>query len=158
MEKDIKKDVYEVGYLIIPTVAEENVGAIVTELKDMLVKKGSEFISDEYPKMIDLAYEMTKTIANKKQRFMTGYFGWVKFETSKEAILEVKEALDHNDSLIRFMIIKTVRESTMAQSPKRVFGAKKRHTSSKVEETEEGEKQEIDEKTIDQDIDALVVE
>jgi ribosomal protein S6 len=142
----------------VPTIAEENVGGEVTVLKDMLSGNGAQFISDEYPKMIELAYEMSRTILNKKAKFTTGYFGWVKFEIPTENILKVKEMLDKNESIIRFLLIKTVRESTMA--PKRAYtktegGAGAKRRTAKAVEAEAGP---INEETIDKDIDALVVE
>ncbi len=160
MEKEAKMTVYEVGYLLVPTIAEENVGGEVTNVKDMLAANGAQFIADEYPKMMELAYEMSRTILNKKQKFTTGYFGWVKFEMTPEGILEVKKALDVNESIIRFLIVKTVRESTLA--PKRAYtktegaGAVKRRTSSKSPDAQPAEA--INEETIDKDIDALVLE
>jgi ribosomal protein S6 len=157
-EKEIKMTVYEVGYLLVPNLAEENVGGEVTALKDMLSGNGAQFISDEFPKMMELAYEMSRTILNKKAKFTTGYFGWVKFEIPTENILKVKEMLDKNESIIRFLLIKTVRESTM--SPKRAYtktegGAGAKRRTAKAVEAEAGP---INEETIDKDIDALVVE
>ena len=154
MEKEPKMQVYEVGYLVVPTVAEELLGGEVTALKDMLTNHGATFIADEYPKMMELAYEMTRAIANKKQKFTTGYFGWVKFEMSREGIVSAKADLDKNESIIRFLITKTVRESTL--TPKRTYtkeGAK-RKVATKSDEPAEA----INEETIDKDIEALVVE
>ncbi len=159
-EKEAKMTVYEVGYLLVPTIAEENVGGEVTLLKDMLSANGAQFISDEYPKMIELAYEMSRTILNKKAKFTTGYFGWIKFEMTAEGILKAKDSLDKNESIIRFLLIKTVRESTM--SPKRAYtkteggaGIKRRTTTKSADAVEAGP---INEETIDKDIEALVVE
>lgn len=160
MEKETKMSVYEVGYLLVPTIAEENVGGEVTALKDMLSEHGAQFISDEYPKLIELAYEMSRTVANKKAKFTSGYFGWVKFEIPTANILKVKEVLDLNESIIRFLLIKTVRESTLA--PKRAYGksegvSSKRKVAQKAG-AEKAEPEVIDEETIDKDIEALVVE
>lgn len=74
-EKEVRLSVYEVGYLMLPTIAEENLGEEVTVFKDMFIEKGAVFISDEYPKLMELAYEMTRSINNKKQKFSYGYFG-----------------------------------------------------------------------------------
>lgn len=158
MEKETKMSVYEVGYLLVPSIAEENVGGEVTKLKDILAENGAQFISDEYPKLIDLAYEMSRNISNKKTKFATGYFGWVKFEMSAEGVLKSKDALDNNESIIRFLLIKTVRESTMA--PKRSYKQEgsKRRTKVSADNSAPEEEQSIDEETIDQDIEALVVE
>ncbi len=155
MEKESKMTVYEVGYLLVPTIAEENVGGEVTSLKDMLSLNGAQFISDEYPKMMELAYEMSRNIANKKNKFTTGYFGWVKFELPTENALTVKANLDKNESVIRYLMIKTVRESTMSTKRTYTKDASKRRPSAAAEAKLA---EPIDEETIDKDIDALVLE
>ena len=152
-EKEVRTSVYEVGYLMVPTIAEENVGAEVTTFKDGLLEQGVTFISDEYPKMLELAYEMSRSIANKKQKFSYGYFGWVKFECTTDQARVIKDGLDKNEKLIRYLMIKTVRESTM--SSKRPYGkqegSKRRFTPKTQESTP------INEEVIDKEIDALVV-
>jgi len=152
-EKEVRLSVYEVGYLMVPTIAEENLGEEVTSFKDMFIEKGAVFISDEYPKLMELAYEMTRSILNKKQKFSYGYFGWVKFECTTATARIIKDLLDKNEKLVRYLMIKTVRESTM--SVKRPYGKQdgsKRRFTRKVEEVEV-----INEETIDKEIDALVV-
>ena len=150
---DAKSSVYEVGYLMLPSIPEENLGGEVTMLKDSLSENGAVFISDEYPKMMELAYEMSRSIANKKQKFSYGYFGWVKFECTTDSARVIKEFLDKNEKLVRFLMIKTVRESTM--SSKRPYGKQdgsKRRSTPRAEES-----MPINEEVIDKEIDALVV-
>lgn len=150
---DAKSSVYEVGYLMLPSIPEENLGGEVTMLKDSLSENGAVFISDEYPKMLELAYEMSRSIANKKQKFSYGYFGWVKFECSTTSARIIKEFLDKNEKLVRYLMIKTVRESTM--STKRAYGktdGSKRRSTPRAEES-----MPINEEVIDKEIDALVV-
>jgi ribosomal protein S6 len=155
-EKDISSilNVYEVGYLMVPTIAEEGLGAEVTVFKDMLIDNGAVFISDEYPKLLELAYEMSRSIDNKKQKFSYGYFGWVKFECSASQAKIIKDFLSKNERLIRYLMIKTVRESTMSikRSFARADGPRRRPAYNKVEE-----KEVINEETIDKEIEALVV-
>ena len=152
-ETKIKTSVYEVGYLMLPSIAEENLGGEVTAFKDSLSENGAVFISDEYPKMIELAYEMSRSIANKKQKFSYGYFGWVKFECNTEQARIIKEGLDKNEKLIRYLMIKTVRESTM--STKRLYS--KQDSSKRRSSTRPEESLPINEEVIDKEIDALVV-
>jgi ribosomal protein S6 len=152
-EKDIRTSIYEVGYLMVPSVAEENLGGEITSFKDSLGDLGASFISDEYPKMMELSYEMSRSIDNKRQKFSYGYFGWVKFECTTDQAKVIKDGLDKNEKLIRYLMIKTVRESTM--SPKRPYGKQegmKRRFTAKVEDTGP-----INEEVIDKEIDALVV-
>lgn len=154
-KKEGRTCVYEVGYLMVPSIAEENLGQEVTLFKDSLSGSGAIFISDEYPKLIELAYEMSRSILNKKHKFLNGYFGWVKFECTTEEAKSIKMDLDKNEKLIRFLMIKTVRENTM--SIKRPYGkqdgSKRRPSVSKAVEATAP----INEEVIDKEIDALVV-
>ena len=153
-EKEIRLNVYEVGYLMLPTIAEENLGGEVTVFKDMFTENGAVFISDEYPKLIELAYEMSRSIENKKQKFSYGYFGWVKFECTTDQAQAIKAILDKNEKLIRFLMIKTVRENTM--SVKRSY-SKDNSRSRRVAQKAKEDTAPINEETIDKEIDALVV-
>jgi len=152
--KEIRLGVYEVGYLMLPTIAEENLGGEVTLFKDMFTDNGAIFISDEYPKLIELAYEMSRSIENKKQKFSYGYFGWVKFECTTDQAKVIKDILDKNEKLIRYLMIKTVRENTM--SVKRSYSKENGRNRRSSQKTKE-EVTPINEETIDKEIDALVV-
>jgi ribosomal protein S6 len=154
-EKESRMGVYEVGYIMVPTIAEENLGAEVGDFKDSLTKMGAVFISDEHPKMFELAYEMSRSIENKRQKFSYGYFGWVKFECSTVEAKAIKDMLDKNEKLVRYLLIKTVRESTM--SSKRSYGRPDGVRKKVTPKTEEVVEQ-IDETVIDKEIDALVLE
>lgn len=152
-EKEIRLGIYEVGYLMLPSIAEENLGGEVTTFKDMFLENGAVFISDEYPKLIELAYEMSRSIENKKQKFSYGYFGWVKFECNTNQAKIIKSILDKNEKLVRFIMIKTVRENTM--SVKRTYNKQDGKTRRSFQKQEEVNP--IDEETINKEIDALVV-
>ncbi|MDP2593456.1 MAG: 30S ribosomal protein S6 [bacterium] len=113
-EKDFEPKVYEVGFILTPTVAEDGLGAEVTALKDVLTKHGASIISEEFPKMRPLAYQMRKFLQGRYQNFHTAYFGWVKFETEAQSVIEIKKEFDAKDSILRFLIVKTIRGSTSA--------------------------------------------
>jgi ribosomal protein S6 len=152
-EKEIRLSIYEVGYLMLPSFPEENLGGEVTLFKDMFLEHGAVFIADEYPKLIELAYEMSRSINNKKQKFSYGYFGWVKFECTTDQAKVIKEILDKNEKLVRYLMIKTVRESTM--SVKRAYG--KQDGRSRRPAVKHEESVPLNEEVIDKEIDALVV-
>ncbi|MFA5773103.1 MAG: 30S ribosomal protein S6 [Candidatus Paceibacterota bacterium] len=152
-EVEFRVSVYEVGYILVPTIAEENLGGEVTLFKDMFTENGAVFISDEYPKLIELAYEMSRAINNKKQKFSYGYFGWVKFECTTIEAKVIKDILDKNEKLVRYLMIKTVRENTM--SIRRSYSKQDGRSRRPIQKHEAIEK--INEETIDREIDALVV-
>lgn len=160
MENNIDEDVemssrvYELGYLLIPTIGEQDVPVVYGNLKELVTSLGGEIISDEMPKMISLAYQMLKVTQNVRNRFDTAYFGWVKFEMSPSKILELKKKVDLDPNFIRFLILKTVKENTIA-AKRFIHKDFKRKTSIK----KDGENEEvvpINKEEIDKEIEAMV--
>lgn len=158
IEKEGGVQVYELGYHIVSTVAEENLPKEVETLKAVVLKDGGSLVSEGEPKLINLAYPMTKSVANIKKKFTTAYFGWLKFETKSELMPSIKKAVDENSNVLRYLLIKTVRENTMftpkltvrAPGKEEVVKAKK---SIKTSETKATSVEELD-----KSIDELVLE
>jgi len=146
--------VYEVSFNIVPTLADELVAAEFGNLKEALSKLGGSVIAEQYPKLINLAYEMNRVIANKNTKFNSAYFGWVKFEAPATAAPELKKALDRNENIIRFMIIKTVRENTMA--PKKIFRPEGTRRAMGVSKHEVKEV-EMDKEAVDKKIEEFII-
>ena len=105
--------IYEIGYLLSPAIREEDLEARVSEFKESLTSLDASIISEGNPEFIDIAYEMSKVIENKRVRFNQAYFGWVKIEMDPAKMTELKEVLDKNLLLIRYLLISTVRENTV---------------------------------------------
>jgi len=142
--------VYELGYHLIPTLAEEEVPQYVNKIKDALDSYGAVVISEESPKRMELAYTMYPSVNNKKQKYDKAYFGWIKFETDTESVEAFKKNMDGMDEVFRFLLIITVRENTMA--PKKLFMTPKKRT------TRGGEEDKMDVTQVDKEIDALIEE
>lgn len=104
--------IYEVGYLLLPSIPEEQLSAKVTEIKETISNLGGQFISEEDPSLRPLAYEMVKLVGTRNERYKTAYFGWVKFELDAQQAVALKVALDANVSILRYLTVKTVREDT----------------------------------------------
>lgn len=98
---------YELGYHLVPTIAEENKGGEVTALKDSVEAGGGTIVSDEFPKTAQLAYKLSRMIEGKKKVFTTSFFGWMRFEMAPEKCAALKDALSRNEKIIRFLLIKT---------------------------------------------------
>lgn len=112
-EKEDKMTVYEVSYLLLPSLAPEQVPGKAASLKETLTKLGGAVISDEDPVLIDLAYPMTKVVLTVRHKESKGYFGWIKFEMTSDGMEAVKRAFDEHPEILRYLIIKTVRENTL---------------------------------------------
>lgn len=124
-EKDNR--VYELSFLLVPTISEENTALKVAGLKEVLAKHGASFISEDAPSYLQLAYPMYRVISNKKTKFADAYFGWVKFEIDPSVLIEIKDIFDRDEDLLRYLLISTVAESTLA--PKKVSGKNERKKS-----------------------------
>ena len=57
---------------------------------------------------------MHKTLQNVITKFDNAYFGWIKFSMEPEKVLELKNKLDLDLEIIRFLTMKTVKENTIA--------------------------------------------
>lgn len=149
--------VYELGFLFVPTIKEEDLPVAYDNLKEFVASFGGQSISDEMPKMMNLAYQMVKVVKNVRSKFDAAYFGWVKFTMDADKVLELKKKLDLDPTIIRFLILKTVRENTLAS--KRFTGRdasrRKMPTAAKAE-GENQEPVEINKEEIDKEIDAMI--
>jgi ribosomal protein S6 len=144
--------IYELGYLLIGTMPEENVAAKVGAIKDLLEGKGAISISEEFPRLITLGYEMSRPIGNKKSWFNEGYFGWMKFEMDPSATEEIGAILKRDEDVLRYLLIKTVRENTIVG--KRAMGTGMKRPARKIENAEETP---IDEAEIEKKLEELAV-
>lgn len=115
MEKNMKEEkmqVYEIGYMLVSSIPEEKVASEVATLKEILSKKGADFIGEEAPELRTLAYTMVKKIGPTNHRFDKGYFGWFKFELPAKEIEGIKKAFEENPNMLRMLLITTIRENT----------------------------------------------
>lgn len=154
-EGDINSRVYELGYLLVPTLPEADTSVAFGNLKELVLLLGGITSSDEMPKMLTLAYPMVKVMANLRHKFKTAYFGWIKFTMDSNKILELKKHLDLDSNFIRFLILKTVKENTIAA--KRFMHGEVARRKIKTEKTRSDETTIlINKEEIDKEIDALV--
>ncbi|MBT3730049.1 30S ribosomal protein S6 [bacterium] len=164
---EAETQVYEIGFHIVPTVEESKLSAEVDSIKSLIEKDGGTFITEEFPKNITLAYTIVKNIEGKIKKFDNAYFGWVKFEMKTDSIVNVKEGLDLNKEVLRYLIIKTVKESTLI--PKGVISPKPEisrnvkpkaplKTTPEVETKDKENKEPVSEKELDKTIEELIVE
>ncbi len=150
--KDVNLDIYEVGYHILPTIGEDELPKEVAKIQALVAERGGTVIAEEFPTLRTLAYEIAKRVEVKYNRYTKAYFGWIKFELPKQAIGEIDSALKDNPSVLRHIVVKTVRENTMSPVVK-APSAKKEESVTE----EEAPKPEVSEAEIDKSIDELVI-
>ncbi len=157
LESDEELKVYELGYLIVPTVPEEHLGAEVQKLKEVITAKKGTFVSEDFPKLRTLAYTITKHVGGRNIKCDRAYFGWLKFSMPAENSELLKNDLDRNGNVLRYLHIKTVKESTLFTG--RQFGS--RTDAAPIQAPKKVQKEELTETSmaqIDKEIEGLVIE
>jgi len=159
VEKNSEERIYEAGFHLISSIAEENVPAEFDKIKAVLAKEKAVIISEEAPKLRPLAYAIKKAFGGSYKTFDKAYFGFIKFELPEGSDVSVIDtALKNNESVLRYIVIKTVRENTMYSPKISVYSdkeAKIKAPTAKAEKAEKVEKTATIEE-IDKSIDELV--
>mgnify|MGYP001610340382 FL=1 len=114
-ENEVISRIYEVGYHIIPTVAEENLEKVVGGIRAVIEKAGGSFIAEGAPTLTKLAYPMEAREGDRRVSHDRGYFGWVKFEAPVAVADMLEEMLKADANILRSIVFRTVREETRAR-------------------------------------------
>lgn len=128
-------EVYELGYLILPSIAEEAVSDVARKLKDVIASAGGAELASEEPIHIDLAYTMTKTIGASRYVVDDAYIGWVKFEAAPDKAEEIRDKVSLAGEVLRFILIKVPKETSFTFANARAKLAEKEEREEKKEET-----------------------
>ncbi len=111
---------YEVGFLIVPSVAEESLGAEVGRIRDAVERFGGAIVGEGYPSLRALHYEIAHRRQGSKQMHNQAYFGYVKFTLEPEQALAVKTDIEKIETVLRFLFIIAGKENPiMAKRPPR---------------------------------------
>lgn len=105
--------VYELGYLLMPSVSEGDLSNERDALVALITKFKGIVISEGQPQLIDLAYDMTKVINNKKHTYSQAYFGWIKFDVTPDVVEALTDEVEALENLVRSIMIKTERENLL---------------------------------------------
>ena len=164
---------YELGINLIAT-QEEKILSDFEVVKNIIKTQSGEVKSESTPVVIPLAYTMFKNVDSKNIRYNTAAFGWVKFVATPDKIELIKEELDLNFDILRYVILKTTEDANTdstvileALSEKTEVDERKGRRNSNTEEesseevaevAKEEESSETPVKVIDEAIDTLVEE
>ncbi len=148
-EKNQDKNLYELGYLLIPTIDAEKISEEVLQIKNIIESLDGVVEVEELPKMRNLAYEISQVLSGgKRNRHNEAYFGWMRFNLSPEGIVTFTEELKKNQSVLRSLIINLSKEGKNALKIAKPRGASIKRVPKTVSDKEE----------IDKEIDNLLTE
>ncbi len=150
------RPVYEIGYHLVPTVAEENVATEAAKIRSML--GDAEIIKEEAPKKINFAYVIERPGAGRREKYAEGYFGFIKFAIDKDQINGIEGKLRAMREVLRYLLIETVREDGNTRRAVFTSDRLEGETLKKpVAAEEEVKVAEVSEEELDKSIDAIVL-
>lgn len=160
---DVRQGVYEIGYLIASSVPEEKVASEAEAVKSIITKAGASVIADELPHAEQLAYMMRKkTVSGTYDKYNSAYLGWIKFEVASGVVESIKKAVELHPSVLRMLMISTVRENTyLGKNASAIAAEISAKKSAPVEAEKTEEKTDVPPASIedmDKSIDAMVKE
>src|SRR3989344_8673827 len=103
--------VYELCYLILPSVAEDALSSVADKIKEAISKVEGKDFDSETPFKHPLSYQMSKTVGASKYVVNDAYIGWIKFEAEPANIPALKSELDKIDEPLRYLLIKAPKET-----------------------------------------------
>jgi ribosomal protein S6 len=120
MNKKIEKTVgeslvYETSLLFVPELDSESLSQTINSIKEKIESLEGAFISEGEPVYIKLAYQVQKSINNKIKKVDFAHFYWIKFDLSSEKVAEFEKFIKLNliETVMRYLLIKTVRQNTV---------------------------------------------
>jgi ribosomal protein S6 len=130
-----EKSVYELGFLILPSIPEDKVPEVVEMIKKVITKEGGVELDAEAPFKHNLAYAMSKTVGVSRYVVNEAYLGWIKFEIEVDKVALIKTGVEKIDSVLRFLLIKAPRKTTFTFAKARAeIEEKEAETIDSVEE------------------------
>jgi ribosomal protein S6 len=130
--------VYELGYLVLSSIAEDSLPQVVTSIKEIINKAGGKELDGEAPIKHDLAYPMSKVVGSSKYVVNDAYLGWQKFQAEPSNVEAIKGEVEKVSEILRFILIKVPLETTFTFAKAReAMEEKERAESAPVEKTTE---------------------
>ena len=120
---------YELGFHIVGTIDSNKVASVIDEIKSLITTHHGDIVREGEVREITLAYTMVKHVAGVNKKYNQSFFDWIKFTMNSEDVVNLKNALDSNENIIRFILVKTVNDDE--------------HSTSKLVELEESEEEEV---------------
>lgn len=142
-DREQEQVVYELGYLLLPSIPEDKLPEAVETLKKIIAKEGGKELDSEDPYLRELAYSMSKTVGASKYVVNEAYIGWVKFEAEPGLVEAISTNVKDMSEVLRHLLIKAPRETTFTFAKAREAAMKKEEAENAPEIETEAEVDEV---------------
>ncbi len=158
---------YEIGYLLTPLLPSEQAAEVADTLfVSEIESAGGVVTSQLVPQMRPLAYPVAQSINSKISRFRDAYFGALRFELSSDEVVALKEKINKEEKVIRFLLVGLPKSASRTIENYSRSSAMARRELNEVETPvfvpeeliSEADKPEMTTEEIDKEIEDLLVE
>lgn len=125
--------VYEMSFLILPSVAEDALSDLMGNIRTLVTEAGGKEIDAETPFKHSLAYSMSKTAGARQYVVNEAYVGWIKFEIEPLKILDLKSGVEKISEVLRFLVVKAPRKTEFTFAKVRTALEAKEEKENRVE-------------------------
>jgi ribosomal protein S6 len=150
---------YELGYHLVPSLGEDDLALRVTDLQKAIADLGGSILSEGEPQTYSLSYTMHKMRGGKWDRYDTSFFGWIRFELQAGKLAELTDMLEHNEHLIRHLLIKLNPIALMPEPERKPYvpqGEVVTEPKQLEKKQDKEEKGEVSEEELDKQIEQLI--
>jgi ribosomal protein S6 len=116
MENDKENRRYELGYLLLPTIAEQVIPETIEAIKSVITRAGGIVVLSNLPVSISLAYSIYRNDGGKNTEFTRAYFGFMHFSLKGEALFLVKKEVEQMPAVLRSLLLSDPHEIINAPS------------------------------------------
>lgn len=102
---------YEITYIALPDLSEEEIKSINEKIKDLIVKESGAITQESIPQKMSLGYSL-----NGKNEGILNVFS---FTIDPEKISIIENSLKEENKIIRFAILKKKIEATFRKPPRK---------------------------------------
>lgn len=150
---------YELGYLVSPLVPADKIEEFASNLIGTMVEvSGGAVVSQFAPKMRALAYPVTRSINNKNTTFKDAYLGSVKFQAESSEIEKIKNVVDKNIEIIRYLLVVIPKGSDKVKAKKGLGRSPKVVKEGTKSEEQAADKAPMSPAEIDKEIEGLIAD
>ncbi|MCA1806883.1 MAG: 30S ribosomal protein S6 [Actinobacteria bacterium] len=97
--------IYEIGFLLAPTIPEDQVKAIETDMHKQITDAGGDIVASQSPEMRELSYEIEVKDEGEKRHYSRGQFGWVQFNLEPHQVDDIEKIFITSDDVIRHLLV-----------------------------------------------------
>lgn len=106
-ETDSERALYDLGFHLVESLAEDAVEAEVKKLHALVEKADGKILKERMPVRIPLAYTISRMTKGKREDFTSAYFGTVIFDGSRGSIHKLEKALAAEAAVLRYLLVET---------------------------------------------------